>query len=206
MSKKLNKKEINQIIRLRKRGYSLPEIKKITNKSNATVSKYIKGIEILPEYYNIWKIKQNTSKIKAEKGWIEANNKAKKLISSLNKKERLLIAACLYWGEGTKTELNLTNTDPDLIRVFISCLKELGIAKDKLRITIRIYEDINKNEAIEYWAKVIGIQKSQILGVNILKGKKGGKLKYGMCRVRISRSAPYFKIIKSIIDLIKIKI
>lgn len=206
MGKQLDKKEINKIIKLRKCGHSLPEIRKITSKGSATISKYIKGVEILPQYYNIWKIKQGGSKARAKQEWIKAKNIAKKLISSLNRKEKLLIAACLYWGEGTKTELNLMNTNPDLIRVFIECLKELGITKDKLRITIRIYEDINKKSAIKYWAKIVGIPKSQILNVNILKGRKIGKLEYGMCRIRVTKSAPYFKIIQSIIELIKISI
>ncbi|MCL5004774.1 MAG: hypothetical protein M1170_02420 [Patescibacteria group bacterium] len=201
--KKLNQKDINQIINLRKHGHSLPEIKNITRKSSATILKYIKNVEILPKYFNEWKLKRGGSKFRADKEWIKAYSIAQKLINSLNKKEKLLIAACLYWGEGTKKELSLTNTDPDLIRVFIESLKELGIAKDKLRITIRIYEDINREKAIEYWAKIIKVPKSQILNVNILKGKKTGKLEFGMCRLRITKSAPYFKIIQSIIKLIK---
>ena len=206
MSKTLDKKIIDKIIQLRRRGHSLPEIRKIVGKGSATVSKYIQEVDILPEYYNIWKNKQGGSKIRADQKWKEANNKARKIVSSLNRKERLLIAACLYWGEGTKTELNLANTDPDLVRVFIECLKDIGVTKDRLRITIRIYEDIDKNKAMVYWAKVIGIPKSQILGVNILNGKKSGKLKYGMCRVRVTKGAQYFKILKSVIELIKVNI
>ena len=206
MSKKIDKKDIDKIIQLRRYGYSLSEIRKAVGKGNATVSKYVQGVEILPKYYNIWKIKQGGSKLRAEQEWLRANKTAGQIVNSLNKKERLLIAACLYWGEGSKKELNLINTDPELIKVFIECLKELGITKDKLRITIRIYEDINEEKAVAYWSKITGIHKSKILNINIVKGGKSGKLKYGMCRVRVVKSAPYFKLIKSIINLVKVNI
>lgn len=198
--------EINQIIQLRKRGHSLSEIRKITKKSNSLVSKYIQGVAILPRYYHAWKIKQGGSKTRANIEWEKSKIIAEKIVGSLNRKEKLLIAACLYWGEGTKTELNLSNTDPNLIRIFIRCLEEIGVTKDKLRITIRIYDDLNKDKAMEFWAGVIGIQKNQILNVNVLKGKKDGKLQYGMCRIRVTKGAPYFKIIKSIIKVIAVKI
>jgi hypothetical protein len=44
---------------------------------------------------------------------------------------------------------------------------------------------------------------SQIRSVNILKGKKVGKLEYGMCRVRVTKGERHFKLIMSMIDLIK---
>ena len=198
--------EINQIVRLRKRGHSLSEIRKITGKSNSLVSKYIQGVKILPRYYHAWKIKQGGSKARASTEWEKSKITAEKIVGSLNRKEKLLIAACLYWGEGTKTELNLSNTDPDLVRVFVRCLEEIGVTKDKLRITIRVYDDINKDKAMEFWSGIIGIQKNQILNVNVLRGKKNGKLQYGMCRIRVTKGAPYFKIIKSIIKSIAVKI
>jgi len=197
---------INQIIQLRKSGHSLPEIRKITGKGNGLVSKYIQGVKILPQYYNVWKMKQGGSKARADAEWNKAKNTAENLIGSLDGKERLLIAACLYWGEGTKTELNLSNTDPNLIRIFVRCLEEIGVTKDKLRVTIRVYDDLDKSKAMEFWARVIGIPKNQILNVNVLKGKKSGKLQHGMCRIRVTKSAPYFKIIKSIIEVIIKKI
>ena len=97
----------------------------LSRKSSATILKYIKNVEILPKYFNEWKLKRGGSKFRADKEWIKAYSIAQKLINSLNKKEKLLIAACLYWGEGTKKELSLTNTDPDLIRVFIESLEIL---------------------------------------------------------------------------------
>jgi len=203
--RRVTDKEKLLIVSLRSRGYSLPEIMRATNRGGSTVFQYAKGVQIKPKYYNLWKSKQGASKYRAFKNWEVARDVAKKVLGTLNKRDKILIAASLYWGEGAKKDLSLSNTDAGLIKAFVDGLKELGITKDKLKVSIRIYEDINRNSAISYWAKIIDIPKKQISSINILKGKKEGKLKYGMCRIRVSKGGNYFKIIKSVIDLIKLK-
>jgi len=200
---KVTDKEIKQIVLLRQKGNSLPEIMKMTGKGSSTVFKYIQGVDILPEYVDVWRSKQGGSKRRARDEWAKAGEKALTLIKTLNAKERIIIAACLYWGEGAKKDLCLSNTDAGLIKVFVQCLKEIGIEKSNLRVTIRLYSDINRGEAIKYWAKVIGIPESQVLNVNVLPGKKEGKLKYGMCRIRVTKGGPYLKLIQSIIEVLK---
>lgn len=202
---KISTREINQIIKLRRYGYSLPEIREAVKRGNSTIFKYIQNVKILPKYQNAWRIKQGGSRKRMLKEWGKSKEKAEKIINHLSRTNKIIIASCLYWGEGTKNDFSLSNTDPGLIKVFIRCLEELGIAKQSLRVTIRIYEDIQKKTAIKYWAKIIGIPKKQILNVNVLKGKKKGKLKYGMCRIRITKGAPYLKLIRSIVELIKQK-
>lgn len=201
--KKLDIREIEKITKLRKTGHSLPEIRKITGKSNATVFKYLEGVKVLKRYRTILKEKQGGSKIRALKKWENSRAYAQSLIPNLTQKEKILILASLYWGEGTKSELSLSNTDPSLIKSFVSFLGEIGVKKDMLRVTVRIYQDIDKEKAIHYWAGVVGIPEKAILNVNILYGKKQGKLKYGMCRVRVKKSEYYFKRIMSVIELIR---
>lgn len=43
----------------------------------------------------------------------------------------------------------------------------------------------------------------QISNINILKGKKEGKLKFGMCRIGVKKGGKYFKLIISMINLLK---
>lgn len=203
--RKINNQEIKQIIKLRERGHSLPEIIRITKRGSSTVFKYIKDVKILPQYYKIWREKQGGSKRRMLNEWNKAKTKAQNIISSLNGKEKMIVAACLYWGEGAKADFSLSNTDPGLIKTFVHCIESFGVNKNDLRVTIRIYSDLKKDRVIKYWAKIIGIPKRQILNINVLHGKKSGKLKYGMCRIRITKGGPYLKLIKSIIELIKLK-
>lgn len=199
----ISKHEIKQIIDLRKTGHSINEIREIVRRGNSTVFKYIKNIKVLPQYKLILKSKQGGSIKKSRDNWNSAASSARKLIRSIVKRDRLLILAALYWGEGNKRELNLNNSDPILIRTFIECLKDLGVRKEELKITLRLYEDINVQKAKTFWANILDISEDKILGVTILAGKKVGKLEYGMCRVRVTRGAPYFKLIMSVINLIK---
>lgn len=204
--KKITQEEINAIIKLRKTGHSFPEIQNIVKRSNGTVFRYAHKVPVLFRYQGILKTKQGGSKAREIRERKNAEEKADKLIVNINTTEKLIIAACLYWGEGTKKDFSISNTDPDLIRTFVACIKEMGITKKDLRVTVRIYEDLDKKRAISYWAKVVGIPKKQILNINVLKGKKQGKLKYGMCRIRVTKGAPHLKLLHAIIRTIKIKL
>ncbi len=204
--KPVTKKEIETIIHLRETGHSLTEIRKTTSRGNATVFRYIKDVKVLPEYKDLLKSKQGGSRARARRGWEGASKKVESIFPELSSQNKLLVLASLYWGEGTKRELNLINSDPDLLRVFVECLLELGVTREMLRITIRIYEDMSEKDSRKYWARVLGVTEKNIIGVNVLKGKKKGKLKYGMCRVRVTKGEQYFKLIMSMIELIKSKI
>lgn len=204
--KPVTKNDVEIMIKLRRTGHSLPEIRKITARGNATVFKYIKNVKILDEYKDILRSKQGGSKNRASKEWCIASKKVKEILPEITTHGKLFILAALYWGEGTKRELNIINSDPDLLRVFVECLSEIGVTRDMLRVTIRIYKDTSEVNARKYWAEVLGIPEKGILGVNVLEGKKDGKLKYGMCRIRVAKGAKYFKLIMSMIELLKSKI
>ncbi|MEI6843485.1 MAG: hypothetical protein WCK48_03205 [bacterium] len=202
----LSKTEINKIISLRKTGHSLPEIKNLTRKGYGTIFRYTKNVPILSEYRKIWESKRGGSKAKSKKAWHDAQIRAVKIIKDFNFKERMIVLSCLYWGEGNKKELSIINSDPDLIRVVISCLNDLGIKTEELKVSLRLFEDINKQKAVEFWQKTLRLPKGSITKFDISNSKKKGKLKYGMCRVRVRKSGVHFKLVMSMIDLIRVKI
>ena len=188
-----------KIVTLRQKGYSLPEIAKLLKIGKASAFRYTQGVSILPEHMKEWHDKQggsvNRMKIKKKK----AEERAKKTIIALTNNEKMLFLSALYWGEGGKTDFNFINTDPELIKVFIYGLQKIfGISKDRFRISIRIYEDLDKNKCLKYWSKITGIPIRKFVNVNILKGKKAGKLSYGMCRVRITKGGDMLKYIKAL--------
>src|SRR3989338_6995155 len=114
MAKRLSQTEVRRIIDLRKIGHSLNEIRRLTGHSNSTVLRYIAEIVVLPEYRKQLREKQGGSILKAKRNWKNAQHEASILITRPSRKDRLLVLASLYWGEGTKSELNLLNTDPSL--------------------------------------------------------------------------------------------
>ncbi len=203
MKEKTTQSEINKMVELRKTGHSLPEIRKITHRGNATIHRYIKDVKILPEYRKILNQKQGGSKVRSFLKWQSAEIEARNMLDTVHDRDLLFILACLYWAEGNKKDLNLINSDPDLVRIFVRCLVNVGVKKEDLLITLRVYSDLDKNKAKKYWGKILGIPSNQILSVNVLEGKKVGKLEYGMCRVRVRKSEYYFKLIMSMIKYIK---
>jgi len=194
MTKRISSKIVHGVQMLRAQGWTTLELSTEFNIGRATVNRYIKNIKILPQYEDLWLSKRNGSVRRKEKAEQKAEQEAKKLVNSLSNKEKIIVLSSLYWAEGAKIDSNLTNTDPDLIRVFTKGLKDLiGIKSDRLKLNIRIYEDMNKDECINYWLNVTDLKKENLSSVNVLVGKKKGKLKYGMCRVRITKGGDVLK-------------
>ena len=202
--RKINVEDVCRLVDLKKQGHSIHEMKKITGHGYGTICRYTKETQILPEYYNQWAIKRGGSKRIAENKWETAREHANSFIKALSKTDKLLILACLYWGEGTKKgDFCIMNSDPELIRVFVDCLDSLGVHKSRLKVSVRIYEDVHKINAIKFWAKTVGISPMSIVSVNVLNGKKRGKLPHGMCRLRIAKGEEYLKLVMSLIEVIK---
>lgn len=199
MPKLIPKEIIKQIKLLRQKGYSLPEIKKVVNVGHGSVFRYIQGVEILPEYRKIWHSKRGGSFKRMKLAEKKAEEKADEYIVRLSEKEKLIFLSALYWGEGSKGDFGLTNSDPDLIKVFVLGLKEVfKISTDRLRISIRIYRDLDKDKCLKFWSKITEVPVSKFVSVNVLDGKKNGKLLYGMCRVRVTKGADVLKYIRAL--------
>ena len=97
----------------------------------------------------------------------------------------------LYWGEGTKANksaVRLGNTDPELIKNFITFLTKIfNVKKDDLRFGLQIFTDISPLVAIEYWMNKLQIEKKQFYKTIITKSGSLGtyrkKSQYGVLTV-----------------------
>lgn len=197
--KKLEHDIVARIQSLRKKGYSLPEISRLVNVPKTTIFRYIKGVEILPEFIPTWSIKWGGSRKRKLLKEKQALKDAQKIVGNLSRKEKKLFLSALYWGEGSKKDFGLSNTDPELIKTFINVLRNVfNIQDDRLRISIRIYEDMDKDKCLNFWSQVAEIEKEKFTNVDVLFGKKKGKLEYGMCRVRVIKGGDLLKQIKGI--------
>ncbi len=197
---KTSDEKIKKITELRKSGLSLNEIHKLVHIGRTTIYYYLKDVK------TNFDLRKTGSIRKSKREWDESKILANNLIKNISKEGIMLVLACLYWGEGNKKELNLINSDPNLIRVFVNCLIEIGVKIEDLFVSVRIYEDMKEEKVKSFWAKIIGIDKKLFKGTDILIGKKNGKLEYGMCRIRVRKAGKHFKLIMSMIDLIKSKI
>lgn len=196
---KVTQQEVDKIIALRQTGHSLPEIRKAVQRGSSTVFKYIKNVNILPEFQKFWQDKRKVSIRRRLQQLEMAQKEAREIITDLTKREKILIAASLYWAEGTKkNDFCLSNTDPELIRTFVECLKELGVKSENLSISIRVFNDLDKEAASAFWCTVTGLPKESIKFISVLEGKKQGKLPHGMCRIRVQKGGYLLKLITEV--------
>lgn len=199
MSRLLSSDIKSSIKTLRQRGHSLPEIAKKLHVGKATVFRYIQGVEILDSYKKEWHQKRGGSikrKLIKEK---EADNLASIHIPDLNQKEILVFISALYWGEGSKGDLNIVNSDPKLLRSIIIGLRSIfGIKNERIRVGLRIFEGMSQKKCIDYWSKELGIPVNLFSNTNVIFGRKIGKLPYGMCRLRIVKGGDMLKYLKAV--------
>ncbi|MDO8514904.1 MAG: hypothetical protein Q7S14_00230 [bacterium] len=200
---RLTIEQIQKIKGLRENGFSLPEISNELKIPKTTVFHHARKFQVKPEFLELWKRKQGGSfqrmLIKQEAAYKEGQDFAKKLTD----REKLILLAALYWGEGSKKDFGLSNTDPKLIKLFVNLLRGvLNIGDDRLRCGIRIYEDIDKNKSLEFWSHLTGIPKINFTGIQVLEGKKIGKLEFGMCRIRVLKGEKELKKLKGLYNAI----
>lgn len=191
-----------EIVRLRKRGSSIPEIAAQLGISKTTVQRYVIGISIPADAQRILSLKQGGSRDRANALREYAQEKASELLGNICKRDQLMLLAGIYWGEGTKRDFGIINSDPALIATFISALESLGVSRERISVSVRVHSDISVNSAITHWANVTGVSAEEIKRVEVVEGKKKGKLKYGMCRVRVRSGIKERLILQAIIKSI----
>lgn len=198
----LSDTNISTIRSLRSSGLSVKEIVKELRLGTGTVSKYCKGVILTEKAKNILEEKRFPAKRKSQEEKARALFHAQRIIKKLKKRDIFLILVALYWGEGTKKELNLINGDPDMINFFIKGLLSLGIEKEKIKISIRVYSGQNKNSLTSFWLKKLALSQGNVVGFEMVdSGTKQNKLQYGMCRVRVEKSSYSHKLVTSAIKI-----
>lgn len=198
--KPISQLENDKAIKLRTDGLSIIEISKRIGRGYGTVHRLTRHIRTVRKNIRYGSVTRSLE------AWKSAKIKARNLlIDNPTLASKIYFLAGLYWGEGDKREVGLINSDPDLIRCFVDCLVLLGISKSEIKLSLRLFEDLDCNECVDYWSRKLSIDQSIITISEILVGNKKGKLKYGMCRIRVAKSGQYFKLIMSLISEIKTK-
>jgi hypothetical protein len=134
---------------------------------------------------------QDTMRHKREKRWVEVRGRAAKDIGALNKRELLIAGLFLYWGEGGKTmrtSVSISNTDPAVLNFFIHWLQALGVSKNRLRVHIHLYADMNIKKELEYWSKTLGLPLAAFTKPYVKSSNRIGltykqKFTHGTCNV-----------------------
>lgn len=200
--KRISKDSQLNIVNLRLLGRSIPEISQELHIAKTTIQRYVVGIDIPPAYRQRLREKQGGSRERAAGVRANVYTEAQTFLSSLSQREYILLLTALYWGEGTKRDFSIINSDPNLIQTFIAGLHALGIERSRISIAIRLHSGLSIERARLFWSLITNIPIEQITQVEIIEGKKKGKLPHGMCRIRVRKGIRERLFLQSLISLI----
>lgn len=190
---------------LRQQGKSYTQIKEVLKVSKSTLSIWLREYPLSDQRIRelrdwseqrIEKYRETRKKQK-ERRLEKICKEQKNDISDLNKRELYLAGLFLYWGEGTKSTsgmLNVSNTDPSVIKFFkYWFMKTLGIPKNKLKVQLHLYNDMDINKEIKFWSNTLNIPCVQFTKPSIkntqlknISYKRG--FGHGTCNLRVSNT------------------
>jgi hypothetical protein len=94
----------------------------------------------------------------------ETKFRAAKSIGRLTDRELFMAGVALYWAEGSKSKpyrmeerTTFTNSDPDVIAVYLAWLDLLGVARERLTFAVNIHESADVAGAERFWADFVGV-------------------------------------------------
>jgi transposase-like protein len=186
-------------------GASIKEIARRIGAAQSSISRWVRDVELSDE-------QRATLIARAYNGQV----KGRTINSALRREARLLaqeegrvlarqgdplhVAGCmLYWAEGARSrnQLRFTNSDPEMIRFFVSFLRAYFNLRDTdLRITCNLFADhLERQQEIEqFWLATAGLTQASLCRSTVntyskySKKKRRNKLPYGTCRVVVSRT------------------
>ena len=194
---------------------SYSQIKQAIGVSKSTLSGWLKDYPLSKERIDELRGKserrieryRETMRKKREKRLLDIYEKERDYILPLSEKEVFIFGLGLYWGEGSKTRnasLSLSNTDPSIVKFFIFWLnKTFGIPKQKLRINLQLYKDMDIKKELLFWENTLGLARSQFnkpyikeSSVKVINHKGG--FGHGACNVAIGNIKLSEKILMAI--------
>jgi len=189
----------------RVRGLSVKQIARVVGVAPSSVSLWVRDVPLTPEQLEVLRQKNPAynrqlrgATRNAERGRARRRAYQEEGRTVARRGEALHMAgAMLYWAEGDKGSRNavrLSNSDPELIRLFVRFLRAyFDVTDEHMRVTCNLFADHmeRKLEIERFWLDVIGLPQSCLCKsvVNVYskysQKKRRNKLPYGTVRVGV---------------------
>jgi hypothetical protein len=95
-------------------------------------------------------------------------SRAREQITELSESELFVAGVVAYWAEGSKNKpwrhgqsVQLMNSDPAMIRLFLAWLRLVGVSQDRLIFRVHIHECADVDGAVRFWSQVVEAPRSQ---------------------------------------------
>ncbi len=127
---------------------------------------------------------------------------------SFQEKQLLTAAIMLYLGEGAKTEttVDLANSNPGVLKIFITFLRKIcQIDETKLRLYLYCFSNQNIDDLKKFWSKELNVSANNFTKPYIRKndGTKKRIMPWGVVHIRYSDKRLLEKILFLCSDLSK---
>lgn len=211
--------------KLRVQGRSYNEISSLLKVPKSTLSTWFSDLDIpeeakqrLADRVAKTSLRGLIARNKNQTQLAEARSKKHKgdgeeLLGTMNKRDLLVMGTSLYWAEGykrpivrkgrtiTSHRVSLTNSDPDLVCMFIRFLKEVcEVSEEKIKIWIRVFEHQDEAYILNFWQRKCKIPHSnfkktlQVVSISSQRKKPFNSLPLGVAQVSVSDTSLYHKI------------
>lgn len=200
--------EHKRAIDLRRQGMTYAEIQARLAVSKGSLSRWLRAIPHVPHSdsmnrRHLSRIQNGQVLHRRKLIRVEAiRSQAAEEISQIDEAMLKIIGVIAYWCEGSKTIDSLvkfTNSDERLIRLFIQWLvHSCEVPRQRIRIHIRVHEDISSQSAEQYWSRSTGIPPAQFYRTTIKQsgshGKRRRRLPHGVVSVIVCDSRLFYRI------------
>ncbi len=200
-----------QAIALRRKGKTYREILTCVPVAKSTLSEWFKSVELAtPQKQRITKARIAGALRGAEARRTKRLAEIQRLnlagikeVGTLSSRELWLVGSALHWAEGSKQRdsalsagVIFTNSDPEMLIVFLAWLRQLSIPKSELVYELYVHAS-RATEATEFkrwWAKKLLISAKDFSAVYYKKGNvltnrtNVVDLYHGQVRIKVRRS------------------
>lgn len=193
-----------KVLELGSKGLSYPEIQKRYKVPKSTLSSWFSRHAGKPKrtraqmlkHLEYARVLSSQKKRSQKEAWMNAAKteglKKAALFPSSNLTLLKSLLSMLYWCEGSKHKdvhgLVFVNTDPDLMRLYVSLLRAcLDIDETKLKARVHIHSYHDPKEVLSFWSRELRIPVSQFGKIYVKKRSKQKKFREnfkGICFVR----------------------
>jgi len=104
-------------------------------------------------------------------------------------KETVIKGLFIWWCEGssyipTQTHrVEVVNSDPRIIIIFINFLRKIKINENKLRLRLKCSKE-DEDKLKNFWSNFLNVPKERFLKSTLVENYKGKRLEYGIITIR----------------------
>ncbi|WP_030684898.1 helix-turn-helix domain-containing protein [Streptomyces sp. NRRL B-1347] len=197
--------------KLRRQGWTYDEIKTELGCSKSSVSLWVRDLpkpepRCTPEEQRA-RMNAGLAKLRAaqDRERIATRQAATASVGPLSDRELFIIGVALYWAEGTKSKpyarrerVTFVNSDPEMIELFLRWLDLLEVERERVRYCVMIHETADVPGAEQYWADLVGADRSAFNKTTIKKHnpktvrKNVGETYHGCLVIQVLQSAELY--------------